>query len=351
MPKQNKIIESSPTPHLDTWCVGRPYLIQWLGLLIAYAAADITFGLNAVRDGAMRRTIQPPEPLDLWFALYETEGIFSMFGSITEAIVKDMVPRDSNPSTEPKTTDAEFMAAMRDFATLMNASTATPVPTTSGDPGDNPLAKITESIRKFFGKIRQSPTGDTAIVKQTELAFLATVWLPYFLKNQNTPDELFAKASQGDLGAISQLVRYDPWIIYAPDIQKHIMAASTTRRAAYQRIMKSATLHPYRKYSKWAVKSDLGGFLLAAAKSLGYNLTKTDVVQLFDAYTQDTQKNPHAEDTDIPRTDQEAYRKQLYRRRAYWTKLLARETDEWLKFLKQLSDATGTKQNQEMSEK
>jgi hypothetical protein len=174
------------------------------------------------------------------------------------------------------------------------------------------------------------------------MAFLATVYLPYLITQHQSPSRLFAAACAGNFSAIDELVRLDPMIIYAPAIQKHMLAATKTRPHDYHRIMNAATCHPYRKHSAWTIKSDLGGFLLATAKAIHFPLNKTDVVRLFDAYAQENLGK--SEDADIPRNDQEAYRKQLYRRRNYWAKFLSASTKQMLDLVKEMASQIGTKE-------
>ena len=335
-------------PNFDAWCIGKPYLIQWLGLLIAYAASDIQTGLNSVRNGRMYQTFSQPDTPEQWLELYKSDTLTTITKSISNMLNGHLIATESYAKVSITKSATDKKQLVHEFIELINASTIIPGPMIPKQI-QTQLDEIDQTIRKVITDIAQSSSNDHTMLKDTTLAFLATVWLPCFLVHGKSPDHLFVQASTGDFTVINQLARYDPWIIYAPNIQKHIMAARSTRPADYKRIMKSATLNPYRKHNAWALKSDLGGFLLATAKVIGYRLTNTEVIRLFDAYAFD--HHGLQEDADIPREDQEAYRKQLYRRRNYWIKAMASMTNHWQQSTKTIYNTTGTKQNQEMSEK
>ena len=230
----------------------------------------------------------------------------------------------------------------QDLILLINASTAQPG-TIFPEELRIEMDEIDQTVRQVIADTAQSPPNDKSILNDTTLAFAATVWLPFFLAHGQHPAHLFAMASSGDFNAMNQLVRMDPLIIHAPAIQKHLVTATRTRQADYNRIMKSATRSSYRKKTAWMIKADLAGLLLATAKVINYPLTKTEAVQLFDAYAHE--HHGKREDTDIPRKDQEAYRKQLYRRRDYWGKFVSAAHQRLLAYSAKSLPTTGTKQN------
>ena len=341
MSKSTKTAQPIPTPKLDAWCAGKPYIIRWLGLLIAHAAPEIQFGINAVRSGAMRRISATPESFDKWLALYEPMAIFPVIESFTDIIANDHAPKQNHlvpPDSQPSDLLAE---AIQLFPILLIAATAKHDEVMSQEL-KNALAIADDYVRKGITAVHASSKNQKAILNSIEMTFLATVWLPCFLVRRQTPDQLFLLASGGDFKALNDLVRFDPLVIHAPSIRQHLAAASRMRQADHKRIMRATTSHPFRKSTAWAVKADLGGFLLAAASGIKYRLTKTDVVALFNAHAIDYLGKPR--DTDIP-VDQETYRKQLFRRRDQWSRFLTGSTNEMLELVMELASASGTEQN------
>ena len=341
MSKSTKTAQPIPTPKLDAWCAGKPYIIRWLGLLIAHAAPEIQFGINAVRSGAMRRISATPESFDKWLALYEPMAIFPVIEAFTDIIANDHAPKQNHP-VPPDSPPSDLLAeAIQLFPILLDAATAKPDEVMSQEL-KNALAIADDYVRKGITAVHASSKNQKAILNPIEMTFLATVWLPCFLVRRQTPDQLFLLANGGDFNALNDLVRFDPLVIHAPSIRQHLAAASRTRQADHKRIMRAITSHPFRRHSGWAVKADLGGFLLAAASGIKFRLTKTDIVALFNAYAIDYLGRPR--DEDIP-ADQETYRKQLFRRRDQWSKFLTGSTNQMLELAMELASASGTEQN------
>lgn len=81
---------------------------------------------------------------------------------------------------------------------------------------------LIKAVRKQFqSELCTPPASDSRhdeLIPAAEIQFFTTVWLPAMLVQGTCPAALFQRAEQGDLGAICELIRLDPFAADLPAI-------------------------------------------------------------------------------------------------------------------------------------
>jgi hypothetical protein len=93
-----------------------------------------------------------------------------------------------------------------------------------GDIGEGACLRQLAQLREQFQRELRQPAIDNpdeyTILQTPQVQFLTTVWLPSMLLLGVSPAELFRRAEGGDLGAVCELLRLDPFAASLPTFVK-----------------------------------------------------------------------------------------------------------------------------------
>lgn len=271
------------TTHLRKWIVGKP-------LLLALRAIQIASFADQAYEGIRRTIAEDRLPkVDLmvrdtaWLRLYrEHRTIQDFLGAMVgleregedsaSAWMDSMRELQRMPASEIarelEPIADELLELMREQAEALHAEVLETIEAIgSGDDGEE---TDDDAMRNFFS--------------QREAQFILIVWLPCMALYREHPGKLLRAARQGDLDALSKLLRLDKSVIQDPRIARELIEASQIPgRSRFNALAKAFAGKPGGRITLQRTRRALAGLISALAASLNHPLTAPEIQRLFDA--------------------------------------------------------------------
>ena len=145
--------------------------------------------------------------------------------------------------------------------------------------------------------------------------------LPVWLLYGKNPATIYRQATQGNLQALEDMLRFDKMQVQNPRINKWIYFHACAKNMPKLSILFDAIAgHPRSRLSLRRVKYLLAGYISVSSELFGHRLTAPEIQSLFDAVAIDYGVDA-LRDQDLPDSP-EAFSKAIQRERDFWLPIL-----------------------------
>lgn len=304
---------------LKNWAVGRPLIIEQVGIQMATTAHEINEAFQHIKARKFFSYQFPLPNLPSWFRLYRkhneveqflttllgdfsaltneqvelSQGIFevaSKWGQIDKSILSNITQEDITQAVKSLRglSDALYVDVEKDL---------------------NP---------DFISSDEQDEIIQFLNENELSAAFFILVHVPCWILYRMSPSILYRRARQGDIDSLEKLLRLDALMIHDPSIGRQVQRFRFNRKTTvYGDLMKAPLEKPKGKITRKTMKYIFAGFISAVAQIYKHPLTEPEIRSLFDAVSKDAGRG--SIDTDLPDSP-DSFSKAVRRYREFWLK-------------------------------
>ena len=159
---------------------------------------------------------------------------------------------------------------------------------------------------------------------ENEAAFFFLVYAPCWLLYQLSPNELYSRASRGDVDALEMLLRLDSLMIHDPIIGFQVQQLRFNhRKSVYSELLDAVQRNPKKKITRKRIKYLLAGLVSVVAEQLKQPLSDSDIQSLFDRIAKDAKRGNQDDDFLI---EPGSFSKAIQRNRGFWLDAIKQDT-------------------------
>lgn len=276
---------------LDKWCSNKHILIQVLAPILASYANDTFLTSKDIKNRLHSGKNYQINDISLWFEQYQRPEAF--IHQIL-SFFKSNIALEQYSENDPMVLRAGLINfSKREYKDEISPSLES------------------EQLANRFTNIIYA-TSDYSF------QFIIFVLLPSLLFYKMTPFQLYSQASSGDIQAIKNLLRLDPYLLHDPIIGEQIQQYRFKDRRRYREIL-AAPLEPIAlNMTPRKMKYSIAGQLSLVSKLLKQPLKEPAIRDFFNAVSWDTKRKE--KDLDLPEK-RETFRREINRARKSWCNL------------------------------